>query len=274
MTGITLARRRSRAGLYWAIASLVPKLMLTYRSWFWTDLFTQTLAMIISVAFWRAVFAASVTVGGIGYQQTISYILLALVLTPLVQNDLIYTFGRLAYDGSIAVELTRPVDFQAAQFTLTMAGVAFNTLTRLPLLALGVLAFGLRLPGDPLAYLCFTLSLVLGGTLLFFFDWMLACLAFFTTEVWGLAVLRFGLAAFLSGSLIPLAMMPQALRAVCAALPFAQAVYVPLSFLTGLQDLAGAPRILLTQAAWTLALAVLSRFVFRAASRRAVVQGG
>ncbi|HEX2864536.1 MAG TPA: ABC-2 family transporter protein [Deinococcales bacterium] len=268
------SRLKRRAGLYWTVAGIVPRLNLTYRSWFYMDLFTQGLALVISVAFWQAVFAASPTVGGLGYGQTISYIILALVLMPLAQNDLIFTFGRLAYDGSIAVELMRPVDFQAAQYTLTMSGVAFSAVTRLPVLALGVLAFGLKLPADPWAYAAFAASLALGGTLLFFFDWMLACLAFFTTEVWGLGMLRFGVSTFLSGGLIPLAMMPGALRDVCAALPFAQAVYVPVSFLTGMQSVSSAPRVLLVQAAWTVALAVASRFVFRFASRRAVVQGG
>jgi ABC-2 type transport system permease protein len=79
---------------------------------------------------------------------------------------------------------------------------------------------------------------------------------------------------FFSGSLIPLAMLPERLSALVYSLPFAQALYVPLSILSGIQPLSAVPHLLLIQIAWLVGLLVLSRLVFRLAVRKVTVQGG
>jgi ABC-2 type transport system permease protein len=89
-----------------------------------------------------------------------------------------------------------------------------------------------------------------------------------------LAVLRFGVATFFSGSLVPLAMMPGWLQNLTLALPFAQALYVPVSLLSGITPLSQLPRIWLVQIVYLLVLAFLSRLVFRVAVRKVTVQGG
>ncbi len=110
--------------------------------------------------------------------------------------------------------------------------------------------------------------------MLFLFDWMFACLAFYVTETWGLSVVRIGVGSFFSGALVPLAMMPGWLQKLAASMPFAQALSVPVSFLSGITPLAEAPRLWLIQLAWLAGLLVVSRLVFRVAMRKVTVQGG
>jgi ABC-2 type transport system permease protein len=69
-------------------------------------------------------------------------------------------------------------------------------------------------------------------------------------------------------------MMPAWLQNVAAAMPFAQAMAVPISFLSGIATLADAPRLWLIQIVWLLALLALSRLVFSVAVRQVTVQGG
>jgi ABC-type uncharacterized transport system permease subunit len=69
-------------------------------------------------------------------------------------------------------------------------------------------------------------------------------------------------------------MMPAWLRTIAVNTPFAQAIYVPISLLTGVSPLAAASRLLLGQLAWLLGLLPLSRLVFNRALRRITVQGG
>jgi ABC-2 type transport system permease protein len=115
---------------------------------------------------------------------------------------------------------------------------------------------------------------VLGNSVVFFFDYLFACLAFSSTETWGLSVVRVGAAAFFSGALVPLTMMPGWLQAVANALPFAQALYAPVAVLGGIVPLAEAPRVWAVQLVWLAVLFVLSRLVFRVAVRKITVQGG
>ncbi len=130
------------------------------------------------------------------------------------------------------------------------------------------------MPTDPLVWIVFLISLTLGASILFLFDWIFASLAFYSTETWGLSVVRIGVATFFSGALVPLTMMPTWLQDVAAALPFAQTIFVPVSFLSGITPIANALQVWLVQLAWLAGLLVLSRWVFSRAVRQVTVQGG
>lgn len=273
MTALLRSLRR-QAAVYGAIAALMPKLYLAYNVWVWMEFIAQIITMTIFVYFWRAVFASATTLGGLTVRQTINYILLAQVLAPLVETRLIFQFGFLIRDGALAVELVRPLDLQGRFYVENMAGLALYMLQKLPLIAMAVLFFGLQIPLAPAVWGAFSLSVILGRSVLFFFDWTFACLAFYSTETWGLSVVRVGVAAFFSGALVPLAMMPDWLQNVAAALPFAQALAVPASLLSGVTPLAEAPRLWLVQLIWLAAMFTLSRIVFNIAVRKITVQGG
>jgi ABC-2 type transport system permease protein len=103
---------------------------------------------------------------------------------------------------------------------------------------------------------------------------MFACLAFYVTETWGLSVVRVAAGSFFSGALVPLVMMPGWLQKLAGAMPFAQALAVPVSLLSGITSLADAPRLWLIQVAWLVSMFVLSRLVFNVAVRKVTVQGG
>ncbi|MFP4344602.1 MAG: ABC transporter permease [Anaerolineales bacterium] len=269
---MTALRRRTRA--YAAIAAMMPKVFMAYNTWFWVEFFVQILYMTVFVFFWRAVYADQATIAGLNLRATLNYVLLAQVMVPLVENDLILQFGGLLHQGQIVVELLRPLDFQEQQYLQSVALSATNLLMKLPLLLIGWLLFGLRIPADPRVWGAFLVALVLGHAVLFCFDWILACLTFYTTEAWGLHVVRSGVALFASGALIPLRIMPDGVERMVRLLPFAQALDVPISLLSGVTPVAEAPRLWLGQLAWLLGLFVTSRLIFHLAVRKVTVQGG
>ncbi len=265
---------RRSFNIYAAFAAMVPKQFLAYNVWVIMQFIAQILSMTIFVFFWRAAYAGTSTLSGLSLQQTINYILLAQVLMPIVETRVIFSFGFLLRDGQIAVELLRPVDFQLRSYVENLAQLAVFVVQQLPLFLIAWLVFGLQFPSDLLTWLVFAVTLVLGQSVLFFFDWLFACLAFYSTETWGLSVVRIGVATFFSGALVPLTMMPDWLQTIAAALPFAQTVFVPVAFLSGITPLASFPQVLLIQLAWLLALLVVSRAFFRVAVRKVTVQGG
>ncbi|HLO04538.1 MAG TPA: ABC-2 family transporter protein [Symbiobacteriaceae bacterium] len=266
---------RRRLSIYGAIMALIPKQFMQYSAWFWAEMIGQVLAMVIVGSFWRAVYASSTTVGGLTADSTIRYILLAQLVAPLVRWGMILEMGGLVSQGGVAIELTRPIDMQARMFAQGLAASLTNLIFKSgPLALFGWLFLGLTFPTDPLTWGAFLISWLLGFAALFCFDWIIACVVFYTTEAWGLHILREGVAAFLSGALIPLAMMPSLLQKVAAVVPFGQALYVPVGLLSGLIPLSGAPKAWLIQIAWIVVLLPLSRFVFSRAVRAVTVQGG
>jgi ABC-2 type transport system permease protein len=267
---------RRRAVIYASIAGMVPKSFLAYSIWVWVEFFTQVLTMAIMTFFWRAVFAGAGggTIAGLTLQQTINYVLVAQVLAPLVEGRFIFRIGSLLREGDIAHELLRPVDMQLRYLAENYAELFTDMVFKAPLLLVAWLLFGLELPANPLTWLAFFVALLLGRAVFFCFNWLFSSLAFYTTEIWGLAVLYEGIARFFSGALLPLTILPRWLQLIAALLPFAQVLFAPVALLTGITPLAEAPRVFMIQLAWLAGLAVLSRRVFGHALRKVTVQGG
>jgi ABC-2 type transport system permease protein len=268
-------RVRRRLRVYLAVGEAALQGFMAYRLWFWVTLFGQALTVTMFVAFWQAVYQGRSTVGGLDAHQTITYIILTQLLVPLTAWSVASGIGYHIRDGSIATELVRPYDLHLRFYVEGLVSVATIIVQQaFPIGILAALLFGFRLTFDPLVWAVFALSFVLGITIAFFVDWLVGCLAFFTTEVWGLNMLRNGITTFFSGALIPLVMLPAGLRHVAEALPFGQAVYQPISLLAGITPVKNAPHLIVVQLIWVIALGLASRLAFLASVRRVTVQGG
>ncbi|MBX3064337.1 MAG: ABC-2 family transporter protein [Anaerolineae bacterium] len=269
---ISLIKRR--ASIWWSFASVQPKFFLQYTNWVYMELFTRTLGMAGITFFWYAVYASTTSISGMSLQQTINYILLAQLFSGLTGQSVMWWLGWSIREGAIAIDLLRPVDLQIQYYMQVVAQTWITFIFSIPLAIVALLFFGLQLPTNPLVWLCFLIAALLGQLVVFFFDWMIGCLAFYTTEVWGLGVMRNGIASFLSGAIVPLQMMPDWLRGLAAIFPFAQALYVPVSILSGATPLEQVPQLWAIQLLWILVLAVISRRVFNFTVRKVTVQGG
>ena len=265
---------RRKTSIYGAIAASIPKMYLAYSLWVWVSLFLNTIAMTIMVFFWRAVYSNTNSIAGLDINTTIQYILLAQIFIPLSEMSMIFEMGYNLREGGISHVLLRPLDFQLSYYVQSLARLGTDLILQIPLALVATFLFHLDWPTDPKVWAAFIIAAILGRTVLFFFDFMLGCLTFYTTEVWGLGVLVFGMGLFFSGSFIPLAMLPDWLSRLVYSFPFAQALYVPLSLLSGIQPVSAAPQLWLIQVVWLVALLLLSRRVFRLALRKITVQGG
>ncbi len=265
---------RRDLSIYLSIFGMTPKVFMAYQLWFWIGLVLNTIGMAILVFFWRAVYADTDSVAALSLQQTLTYILLAQIFFPLTDVDLIFDFGFNLREGNIIHFLLRPINFQGMYYVQNLSSLMMRLILQIPIAVVATLLFGLQWPTDPATWGAFAVSALLGFTALFFFHWFLACLTFYTTEVWGLGVLIFGMSLFLSGSLVPLTMMPGWLQTVVLSIPFAQAIAVPVSLLTGITPLIQAPLVWLTQLAWVTGMWLVSALFFRVAVRKVTVQGG
>jgi ABC-2 type transport system permease protein len=261
--------------VYGAMAALMPKLFMAYQFQIWFNVVIEIIALTITVAFWRAVYAGRETVGGLTAGQTLNYVMMARIFHDgAYQTNMLRSLGEMVREGGILVTLLRPLDFQGAMYLQNLVHLGLNVLMKFPLALFAWVVYDLRLPGDPRVWLAFAITQLLGHAVMFCFDWILACAVFYTTDAWGLATARSGIATFFSGMLIPLAIMPEWLRTIATVLPFSQAVYLPISVLSGLTPLSEVPRIWLMQLVYLAVLIVLSRLVYRRAVRVVTVQGG
>jgi ABC-2 type transport system permease protein len=261
-------------GKYFAILGMVPKVYMAYQIWFWVGLVLSTIGMAILYFFWRAVYGNAEAIAGLTLNTTLTYILLAQLFRPLTDVDLIFEFGYNLREGGIIHQLLRPINFQAMYYAQSLGNLGMQLILQVPMALVATFVFGLHWPSNPAVWGAFLISALLGFTALYFFVYCAACLTFYTTEVWGLGVLFFGISAFLSGGLVPLAMMPGWLQTVVLSIPFAQALAIPINILTGITPLNQVPQVWLTQFIWVLGLWLASNLIFRIAIRKVTVQGG
>lgn len=260
--------------IYGALAAIVPKQFMAYNLWVWVGFWLQFIQMMMYVFFWRAIYANTPDIAGLNLQQTLNYILLAQLFATFADSNLLWEFGYHLREGGIVHVLLRPVDMQATYYVQNLTQSFVWLLYQAPMFLLAIFGFGLQLPTDPAVWGAFFVALLLGRTVMFFFDWILACLTFYTTEVWGLGVLIGGISLFFSGQFLPLDMLPDWLRALVQLLPFSQGIYSPISILSGITPLDQVLPLWVTQLAWLIGLALASRLIFAIAVRKVTVQGG
>lgn len=271
---MALALRR-KLHVYGGMAAVVPKLFMAYSIWFWMELLVNIIAVVIFVAFWRAIYASTTTVSGLTFDQTLNYILLAQLFKEAGQvSNSIYDIGAGLREGQITAALLRPLDYQMAAYVQNVVQLGIGLMLNIPLALFIWLVYGLTLPADPMVWMAFVFTLLLGHAVMFFFDWIIGCTAFYSTEIWGMSVVRHSVAIFFSGALIPLDLMPDWLRTIATILPFSQAVYLPVSLLSGITPVSDMPRIWLMQIVFLGGLIVLSRVIFNRSVRVITVQGG
>ncbi|HEY0601994.1 MAG TPA: ABC-2 family transporter protein [Herpetosiphonaceae bacterium] len=270
--------RNVRSGL--AFIPLVWRVQLAYSYSVWINLLIETLGLVLVYYFWRAVYVGHTTIQGYPEATAVSLMVWARIFAVLLTNSngLEYVglsyFGRLVRDGELATELLRPVDLQWVSFTKSLGRLAFELVLRIPLILIATMVFDVALPAHPLSWLQFLSSAFLGYAIIYLFDWTLSCLAFVTTATWGLNVIRWGIAAFLGGTLIPVSWLPPALAAVALHSPFGQALAVPLSLL--LDGVANPPWswIVLEQLGWIAVYTIVSRYVYGQAQKVVTIAGG
>ncbi len=259
---------------YVPLANLHVQTITTYNGWFWVSIGRSVIAMLIFTSFWKAVYAGQNGLSGLNLEQTLNYVILARALGDTNSSGVFWNMAYGIRQGELELQLLRPLDFQVSHLVQDFAGWFANSLRAMPILIIGLVAFGARLPSDPMAYLAFLATFVFGGVLLFMLDYALGCITFYTTEVWGLGILRDGVALFLSGALIPLEFLPEGIRAIANFSPWAQALYVPISFLSGIRNPNTLPQAILGQLFGIVILCLISRWIFSRAVRVLTVQGG
>lgn len=222
-----------------------------------------------------AVGAAGGSVAGYGRDDMAAYVWLGQALLGVIALFPSPALAGRVRTGDIAVDLTRPVDIQAAYLAEDLGRAMYAVLPRaLPTLAIGLLVTHFPLPGEPTAYLLGAVSLVLAVVLSFACRMALELLSFWFVEIRGFTTLYLVVCGFFAGLFVPLAMLPEWLQTVVHATPFPSMFQSVISVLSGHVGGGEALRLVAIQAAWAAAMLALGRVMLGAGRRKLVVQGG
>ncbi|MFC8453334.1 ABC transporter permease [Kitasatospora sp. NPDC057223] len=266
------------AGLYLAVARGSFRRYSTYRAATLAGAFTNTVFGFILAYTFLALWQARPGLGGYDASAAVTYIWVsqALLVTVAVwgggfQDDIQERFRT----GDIAIDLYRPVDFQAWWLAGDLGRAAFHLLARgaVPMIA-GALAFRLRLPHDPVVWVEFLFSVLLAVVVSFGLRYLVSLAGFWLHDSDGVRAVMLVVSMFFSGMLLPIGLFPGVLGEIAPLLPWASLVQVPTDVFLQRHDGAGLLGALGFQAGWAVLLLAAGRVVQLLATRRVVVQGG
>ena len=237
--------------------------------------FMELSRIVVLFYLWSAVYAErpGEALGGYRLPEMIGYVFISVLVHSYTSGDTVFLVSRRVTEGTIALDLTRPVDFQTVYFFSDLGGKAVLAAANAAALVVAVAAFGIPHPTGS-GWAVFALSLFLAGSINFYLDFLVSLLSFQITNLWGIFIASESVFAFFSGVTIPLAFFPPALRAVADRLPFACIVFAPVNLFLGKLSPDETARLLGRQLLWALALCAAGRLCFSVAARRVTIHGG
>ena len=236
--------------------------------------FTNTVFGFLQAYILLALFEHRSDVGGYDAADTVTYVWLA---QALIMTVYIFGWQELALrirDGSIATDLSRPLDPQRYWLAFDLGRAPYHLIFRgvLPF-AVGALLFELHYP-SPLDLVAFFVSVVLAVIVSLGFRFLYNSAAFWLVDIRGVVTLSLTVSLFFSGMILPLTFFPSWLRAIAHALPFASIVQTPIDIWLGKHHGPALFGIIALQAVWAVVLLGLGRVTLRFGSRKLVIQGG
>ncbi|MBQ9743112.1 MAG: ABC-2 family transporter protein [Ruminococcus sp.] len=253
--------------------------MVTYRVNFLFFLLGEIMRCFVMFFVWKAVFDSSdsSTLYGFTYDNMVVYLFITFLCGYITYSDGSYAVGKEILDGSIAMRMIKPVDFDMCFLFQELGGKILQLLIVFAPITIGVetyrwIANGAFMMNVPMFFL-FILSLLLAYGINFFFNVIYGFLAFYLKNLWGTGIIKNVIMDFLSGATVPLAFMGSFGKAL-GYLPFASLSYTPVMIYMGMYSPLEIIFYMSLQLVWLVVFIVSSKLVLSSAMKRLVVHGG
>lgn len=252
--------------------------LLAYRARYFVGILTYFFNVSVWYYVWRALFAqvpAGGTIGGFTFPQMLTYVASGWVLRSFYFNEVDRDLASQVQEGRLAMNLVKPVDFQAMTLSQTAGESAFRGLLfALPIGLVVVAVYPILPPASLSAGLLFVLSGCLSALLVGAINFCVGLVAIRTKSILGFLRAKYLVLELLSGLLIPPTLFPAWFQAVLRWLPFPHMNFTPGRIYLGLVTGRAALTALGLQAVWTLAMLLFGRLLWNASQKRIVLQGG
>lgn len=263
--------------LYWRAARIAP--LIEVSRWGRTAATATIIAVQIFLYYclWTALYSVTTTSAGLDVRQAVTYSILAVLHSRIRWNDRGLskdTVLRHIRDGTILYWFLRPVEPRRYYLVRSLGELGYGGLWAGAGFTICLLVGAIDPPASTGAALASAASLVVGLAVLHQLILMIDLLCFWTITNTSALRIYYFVQSLLSGAFVPLWFFPEWFVAIARWLPFDATLNAPVSLYVGRLPVADAPRVLLVQLGWCVALMLLTRVLWRRAARRVSVQGG
>jgi ABC-2 type transport system permease protein len=256
-----------------ALATIAFKRKIAYKgTWFFSVLFGGW-ALLAGMAVWSNLIGNG-ELGGFDWQSMKAYLIIGFLTSTLAWAGSDWEMANRILDGLVAVDLTKPIDFQRARAGEYIGGMLASVPAAILGTTLAILIFRPAGPVSPLAAVLTALSVLFIFPLAFCINYLAVLSCFVTQRFLGVQWAKDSMLGFFSGLMVPIAFMPVWLQAVAWSLPFVHFTTTPASIYLGRVDTAGALGLIGIEAAWALGLWVIGRLIWNQLVKKVTVHGG
>ncbi|MGH7659397.1 MAG: ABC transporter permease [Vulcanimicrobiaceae bacterium] len=245
----------------------------TYRMEVFTNVGSIIVRIYLMRMVWLALYAQNAAPQGISLHQILTYTVIALLMSLILEIDGTRMIREKLREGSIATDLMKPISPAMYFFSDGLGQTALHAILILPSLGFALLLVHIDVP-PPATLAVFALSFALGYLVNFALNFCMNCIAFWTLETFAMQLIVRWCSDLLSGQIIPLLFFPGVLQRIVLTLPFAAIYSTPLLIYIGKIPPEEYERALFVQAGWLVLFSLLGAVIWRAGQRRLVVQGG
>ena len=248
---------------------------MTYEFNVYGNIIMQTIIMITSAYFWRALYKGRGMVGDVDADSMLTYVVISSLLSVLLITNVERRIQTSVVKGTVATDMMKPVNIFGVYFAEDIGNIiALIFQNMLPILIIGALMIKVPRMADirdlPL--------LIISVAESFLINWLIAALfgmiAFTAVNIDALIQVKKHLLRLLSGSIIPIWFFPSGAARVLQSLPFVYIYQLPLSIYIGRGDRAQQLGQMRIQSLWLVILAGLFFYAQNRAARKVMVQGG
>lgn len=258
---------------YWEFARKAFSRESTYRFEVFTEIGSLVLRVYLLKCVWVALYAQNAAPLNLPLHSMLTYATLALLMSLILEVDGTRLIREKLREGSIATDLMKPISVPLYYFSDGLGNTALHAILVVPSLLVALLIVHIDVPNVATLGV-FALSFLIGYGVNFFVNFVMNAVAFWTLETFAIQLIVRWVSDLLSGQIIPLTFFPGVLGKIVFALPFAAIYSTPLLIYVGIIPPSGWAIALLVQVGWLALFATLAAIIWRAASRRIVVQGG
>ncbi|HEY8313671.1 MAG TPA: ABC-2 family transporter protein [Candidatus Baltobacteraceae bacterium] len=245
----------------------------TYRLEVLTEIGSLVLRVYLVRSLWTALYAQNAAPMHLPLHSMITYATVALLMSLILEVDGTRLIRDKLREGTIATDLMKPISVPAYFFSDGFGQTVLHALLIVPSVFFALLLVHIDLPG-PQVVAAFVVSFALGYLVNFFLNFIMNSVAFWTLETFAIQLIVRWISDLLSGQIIPLVFFPGVLGRIVFALPFAAIYSTPLLIYVGVIPPSQYARSLTIQLIWLVLFSAVSSIIWRAASRRVVIQGG
>lgn len=252
------------------IAKQAFKAQLSFRF----DILASALITLSKILFamivWGAIFGTRETVSGFTLQGMITYYIISAILAQLDMSDGIggEVAGRIR-DGTFSKYMVVPVGVFRHFLWQTLGTAAIYLLFNLLAVLLWVFVFGLEfaVAASPAIWGLAALMVALGLVFMAQLNFFIGLLAFKFLDVGTFLMIKENIVAFITGTIVPLALLPAGLVSAMRVFPFYYVTYLPSMLLIGRNEAEAAPGVLILLG-WVLLLCVVNTVAYRVLRKR------